>query len=38
MWGVIFQNPKKRAKGLRIVKMPYFHEGPSWYGEIEVFP
>jgi hypothetical protein len=34
---VIFQNPKKRAKGFRIIELPNFHMGPSWQGEREVF-
>jgi hypothetical protein len=37
MLGVIFQNPKKRAKGFRIVELPDFHMGPSGQGEVEVF-
>jgi hypothetical protein len=35
---VIFQNPKKRAKGFRIIELPNFHVRPSWQGELEVFP
>jgi hypothetical protein len=38
MWGVIFQNPKKRAKWFRIIELPNFHLEPSWQGEREVFP
>ena len=37
MWGVIFQNPKKRAKGFRIVKLPDFHRGCPRQNEFEVF-
>lgn len=38
MWGMIFQNPKKRTKGFRVVELPDFHMWPSWRGEVEVFP
>jgi hypothetical protein len=38
MWGMIFQNPKKRSKRFRIVKLPDFHTGPPWQGEVDVFP
>jgi hypothetical protein len=38
MWGMIFQNPKKRTKGFRVVELPDFHMGPPWQGEVEIFP